>query len=190
MRGALCALALVMLISAGSPPVRAADEGVPIALQIELLDRLLWYERRYQREAGKPIGVLVVVRPRDTQSARAAGQLSAALARLDALGGRPVRLSQVELESAAQVARVVRERGAYVVYLAPGLSDVLTDLTRSLAGSPSLTVSAVPTDVDKGVVLGFELSSSKPRIVINLRTARAQLLELSAQLLRIARVLP
>jgi hypothetical protein len=170
--------------------VHAQDAEVPIALQVELLARLLWYERGLQKRVGTEVVVLVVERRGDPSSTLAAAQLSAQLARMKELGGKLVRHTHVFYESAEQLERIIEQRRPYLIYLSKGLSGPAKELARLLQGRALLTVSTTGSDVSHGTVLGFELESSKPRIVLNLKQARAQQLDFSAQVLRVVRVLP
>jgi len=177
-------------LGVGVPHADAEEISVPIPLQVELLNRLLWYERGLQRSTDRTLNVLIVTRNQHTESARAAAQLGAQLERARSLAGKTVSFTRVAYESAAQIKKVARERRAYLVYLAPGLEDAISALAAELRGEKVLTVSCVAGDVTRGAVLTFELASAKPRIAVNLRRARDQNLDFEAQLLRIARVIP
>lgn len=183
-----CALGLWL-----GPRVRRVDAeeiSVPVSLQVELLDRLLWYERGLQGSAERTLNVLIVTRTQHKESARAAAQLGAQLERAKTLAGKTIVFTRVTYESPAQIKKLTLERRAYLVYLAPGLEEVIGALAAELRGQSVLTVSCVASDVTRGAVLTFELSSAKPRIALNLRRARDQKLDFDAQLLRIARVIP
>ena len=181
-------LVLIHALALTSLSAFAEDISVPVALQMELLDRLLWYERGLQKSPKVPLTVLIVSRAKDNESVRAAGQLAAQLARMKSLGGRELAQQRLVYESPEQLKRVVAEQRTYLVYFAPGFEDVLPKIAEQLRGTRVLTVSALGGDVERGAVLAFELASSKPRVVLNLSRARAQQLDFSAQLLRVARV--
>ncbi len=170
--------------------VAAEEISVPIALQVELLGRLLWYERGLQRSQDKAVAVLVVVRAASKESARGAGQIEAQLARAKNLGGKTLSFRRVVYESPEQLKKAVLEQRSYLLYFAPGCEDVVAAVALALRGVRVLTVSSLAGDVSRGAVLGFELSSSKPGIALNLSRARGQHMDFSAQLLRIARVVP
>jgi hypothetical protein len=168
----------------------AQDTNVPIALQVELLARLLWYERGLQKTASKELVALVIERRGDANSKHTAAQLSAQLDRIKVLGGKAVNHTRVTYETAEQIGRIVEQRRPYLVYLSDGLRGVAKELVRLQPGRVLLTVSTDGYDASDSVVLGFELESSKPRIVLNLKHARAQKLDFSAQVLRVVRVVP
>jgi hypothetical protein len=180
--------AAVLIIAA--LPSHAEDAGVPVALQVELPSRLLWNERGLQQSLQKEVRALIIERARDPVSGLAAAQLAAQLEQVKALGGKRVVQRRVIFESPEQVGRVVQEQRPYLAYLTPNLAPVTAELSRVLAARGVLSVSTQGADTGRGVVLGFELESGKPRILLNLVQARAQKLDFSAQFLRVVRVVP
>jgi hypothetical protein len=75
-----------------------------------------------------------------------------------------------------------------VVYVTPDFDSELDALGRALGGVDVLTVSAVPDYVSRGVVLGFELVSGKPKILLDLPQAKRQNVDFSAAVLRLMKV--
>jgi hypothetical protein len=169
---------------------RAEDAAVPIALQVELLSRLLWYERGLQRRPEPQLRALILERPRDPLSGRSAAQVAAQLDRVKLLGGKSVSHTRVVYQSLEQIARVAEQERPYLAWITPGFGDVSGELARSLGARGVLSVSSSGPDAVRGVVLGFELASGKPRIMLNLQQARAQKLDFNAQFLRVVRVVP
>jgi hypothetical protein len=163
---------------------RAQDAAVPIALQIELAGRLLWYERGLQKSSERQLRALILERTRDPVSARMAAQLATQLSETS-LGGRRVVVARVSYESVDQVARAAVQQRAYLAWFTAGFSELSGELGRALGARGVLTISSHGPDAARGVVLGFELESGKPRIMLNLKQARAQKLDFSAQLLRV-----
>ena len=52
-----------------------------------------------------------------------------------------------------------------------------------------LSVAADPGEVPKGIVLGFDLVSGKPKIVVHLGQAKKQEVSFKAEFLKLAKVL-
>jgi hypothetical protein len=179
-------LAMTALLTA--EPGRADDLTVPIALQIDLLGRVVRFERSYTGHGEEPALVVVVVKGDETASVRAAALTSAAIGKIGKLGARQANVATQTFSSPAALRIASRE--ADVVYLMPGFSRTdLQTIAAAFADSSVLTVGASNGDAENGAVLGFELEGSKPRIIVNLRQARAQRLDFSAQFLRLVRVL-
>ena len=70
-----------------------------------------------------------------------------------------------------------------------GLLVAATAIAAALAGLDVLSVAAVASDVPRGIVLGFEVASGKPKLVIHLTCARRQNVAFKPGLLRLARVI-
>ena len=188
-RAATLVAALWLLVSSFALSSLAQDAAVPIALQIELVGRLLWYERGLQKSSERQLRALILERPRDAVSARMAAQLATQLSGAT-LGGRQVALARVTYESVEQVARAAQQQRAYLAWFTAGFGELSGELGRALGARGVLTISSHGPDATRGVVLGFELTSGKPRILLNLNQARAQKLDFSAQLLRVVKVVP
>jgi hypothetical protein len=74
------------------------------------------------------------------------------------------------------------------VYLTPGFDDDVPRIGASLRGVDVLSLGAVPDYVSQGVVLGFDLESGKPKILINLDQAKQQNVSFPADVLRLMKV--
>jgi hypothetical protein len=184
---AVHAAVLLVATSLAGLAVRADDVTVPIALQVDLLGRVVRFERNFGARLNQPAPVVVVEKSGEAASARAAAQAKVAIVQANKLGGRQAS-AVIHVFSAVAALRAAAS-GAAIVYLMPGFSrSEVQAIAGAFADSSVLTIAAAASDVDAGMVLGFELVSSKPRIVVNLPIARAQRLDFNAQILRLARV--
>lgn len=171
-------------------PSSYAETSVPIELQVELLRKLVQFERGFGARCGADVRLLIVVRESNPASARASAQLQAAIERAHDMLGRPIKASVHNYTSATALKKASLAAGAQIVFLTPGFEADLPAITSAFEGQPTLTVSTDGDQVARGVVLGFELVSSKPKITLNLGQARRQGLDFNAELFRLARVIP
>lgn len=178
--GAVCSVLWVR-------PARASSIVVPLGLQAKLLAKVAGYDRNMRDRAGRRVLVLIAETPDDPASERAAARLRRELRELDDIAGLPYRVRSRE-GSIKEIAEVCKKRSVDIVYLTPGFGEHVGELAQLLDGESILSVSAVPEDVPEGAVLGFDLESGKPKIVINLERAKAQSVSFSSRLLKIARV--
>lgn len=169
------------------PTASAVADDVPIELQVDLLARVVKFERTFTSNGKAPATVIVVAKPSVTVSTRASAQLTTALKRAGNLAGRPVTVITHSFTKAPALKAV--SAGSAIVYLMPGLSDEVKNISEALSGMRVLVVAASGDDVERGAVLGFDLQSARPRIVVNLPKARAQSLDFNSQLLRLAKVI-
>ena len=171
-----------------SRPVLAQSVAVPADIQAELLSKLEGYDRNFPARAGDIANVLILVKPGNTKSALSAAEMRSALARVDRIGGLPHQEVVVPFESADALAARCRSDRIAVVYLTPGFDSDLDALRTSLSTANVLTLAALTDYVAQGAVLGFELESGKPKIVINLEQARRQGVNFPPDLVRLMRV--
>lgn len=165
------------------------DVGVPIPLQIELLLKLAGYDKNLPLRAPSVVRVLLLTKRGHAQSARV-GQAAAHALDGKTAGNRPIESTIGTFSSGAALAESVRKDKLAIVYVAPGFDAAeLSAMAKSLAGVSVLSAGSVARFVDDGVVLGFELVSGKPKLVVHLRRAREQSVELSSQVLKIVKVI-
>lgn len=166
-----------------------ADEAptVPLELQVELLGKVLRYDWSFTARAGQE-ATLLIVHQGTASSLGPARQLMASLNHQKALGGISHQEGLVEFTSAAELAELVRRRGATVVIIAPGFSADAPEIAAALSGRDVLTVSTTAAGVREGLVLGFDLVAGKPRMVINLAQARRQQADFRAEVLKLMTV--
>jgi len=168
----------------------AGSVQVPFSVQAELLAKVASFDRNFATRAGPRALVLVMQMPNDAESAAAAQELKTALARLPLVGDRPHDEQIVTYSSAAALAEMVRTRKAAIVYFGPGFSKELTAIRNSSSNVSLLTVGATPDYVEAGIVLGFDLVSGRPKLLINLSQARKQSVDFPASVLRLMKVYP
>ncbi len=179
-------LLLVVLSSADGAFAQAAS--VPPAVQADLVNKLLPYDRNFEKRAGQAVRTLVLIKAGSARSRIAAEAFKSALGNLDQLGGRRHEERIVKYEGAPALAKLCRAEHVAVVYVTPDFDGELEALERALSGVDVLSVSAVPEYVSRGVVLGFELVSGKPKILLDLPRAKRQNVDFSASVLRLMKV--
>lgn len=181
----LAALALALTLIA---PTASADVSVPPKLQAQLSAKIAAFDRNFAARAGGNALVLVVFKPGDSESTQLAQQVAAAFGDLGDVGGLPKTVDVVPFADAAALAATCRGRKAALVYLSAGLDRDAGAIAAALAGGDVLSVGATGAHAEGGIAVGFDLDGGKPKIVINLASARAQNVALKADLLKLARI--
>jgi hypothetical protein len=183
---AAAAVAAALVCAAGL--VRAQASGVPFDMQAELIAKLESYDRKFAARAGPVAHVLIVDRPGNAKSEVSAADMKAALARIDRMGGVPHQDAVVGYASAEALAQRCREEHAAVVYFTPGFDEEVDAIRTALSTVSVLTISSSAEAVPRGIVLGFELVSGKPRILLNFEQAKLQDVDFSSDILRLMKV--
>jgi hypothetical protein len=167
---------------------RAEEVAVPTRLQADLLARVAGYDRNLPARAGDRVRVLLFAKPADSESTRIVAQMKSALGEIDRIADLPHEEAIVPYVDGRNVADECRSRRAAIVYFGPGFEREVETIRAALDGSDVLSVSAVAGDVPRGIVLGFDLVSSRPKLLVNLTQARRQNIAFRAEVLKMMRV--
>jgi hypothetical protein len=188
MRRALARLMLLLVVT--SCPSRAAEEvAVPVGLQAELFAKVAAYDKNFGARAGDRAHVLILTRPGDAESVRTAAHLEAALRGINDIGGLPHDETTIAYPGARALADTCRSRHIAIVYVGPALGAEIDAIRDALTGVSVLTVAAVAEYVPRGIVLGFDVVSGKPKLVVHLGQAKKQDVVFKAEVLKLMRVI-
>jgi hypothetical protein len=184
---AAAALVAGVTLSLEPYPAWAEEPTIPLDLQAQLTAKISEYVQSPALDADHlPLGILV--NARDAESIRAGGELRAAFARVSASGRRSFDAEIIPWAGAGSLADELGRRKLAMLFLTPGLSSNLDTIVGVLAHRRVLTIAAVDAYVARGVILGYELSSGHPRMILNLRQAKSQDVVLRAALMKLARI--
>ena len=183
-----CRRALVLAALLASPTAARAETTVPLDLQVDLLWKVVRFERGLLDRAGPKVTLMLVLRPGNATSSRSGAQLEKALERVKEIGGKPVRIVLHPYTSIPALKAAVAAEGAQLVYLTPGFDTDVPVMAGALAGVPVITIATDGDQVERGVILGFELVSAKPRISLNVGQAKRQGLDFNSDLFRLVKV--
>ncbi|MGD0838913.1 MAG: YfiR family protein [Polyangia bacterium] len=187
--GRMAALALwvCLYVWGGVARTYAEDVAVPLSMQVQLFASVADYDKGFAERAHGKAKILLLT-ANDPDSAHAAAQVTAALARIGQIAGQAHEETVIQFESGGALLRQCRERAISVVFVMPGLQAALGDIRHSLDGVNVLSVATVGSYVQQGVVLGFDVVSGKPKLLVNLAQARAQKVNFKAELLKMVKV--
>ena len=170
-------------------PARADEVSVPVSRQAELLVRVAAYDRNLPARAAGTVRVLILTNPEDADSRGVAAQMEHGASQVRQDRRAPLRghddgvpgggAARCDLQTEPHLHRL-RHAGAHAK---------IPDLVAALGGVDVLSVAAVVRYVAQGVVLGFDLISAKPTLVINLPQANKQNVSIDAGVLNLMKVI-
>jgi len=182
---------MVMLaIVSATRTIAAQGVGLPAPVQAGLIAKVCGYDKNYPVRAGAQAIVLLTFRASSVESTRAASQMLAALQDLPQIGRTAHAEQLLPFSDVASLAAACRDRHASILYVAPGLEGDIPAIATALDGGDLLTVAAVTHDVERGVVLGFDVFEGRPKLLLNLAQARKQRVAFRPELVRIMTVVP
>jgi len=162
---------------------------VPVRLQVELLSKVVAYDRAFLARAGERSLVFVVIKPGDAESERIGERMLAELRVLSEMGGRAHVEEVVRYSSPRALGELMKARAPAVVYVSAGLLDQMEHIARALDGLSVLSVGVSAAYVPRRAVLGFDVESGKPKLCVHLGQARLQKVAFRPELLKLARVI-
>ena len=179
-------LLVAALLVAGSRTSAAQDVEVPVDVQVPLFHKVMTFDRRH--DAGKPLVFAIVFQSGNRASASAKERVLRALEAL-APAAQPIRAVAVDLDREPLADALARHRPA-VLYVTPLRAFAIEDVATASRAARVTSFTGVPRFVLLGLAVGVRLQGDRPRLMINLQAARAEGADFSAELLKLAHVIP
>lgn len=187
-RARVVAFLFCLIVALSSDRGRAEEAVLPIAIQVELLVKVASYDRNFQQRAGDRAKILIVTKPGNGDSQRVAAQVEAGLGRASQIGGLPHDEVVMPFQSVADLVTAILAQHASIVFFGPGFHDDVAAISQALDGVDVLTATAIPDYVQRGIVLGFDVTSGRPELLVNLPQAKRQKVALRSDVLRLMKV--
>ncbi len=188
----LCPVLIALLVASltGSFCSAAAQEvAVPPAVHVPLMFKLLTLDRHLSARVGEEIVLGVLYQSLFRTSVNTKDAFMKTLDELRAKNALGLKLRCVAIDLEVEnLEDAIAQYGIEVLYVTPlravGLETV-TEISRA-AGVTTLT--GVVEYVPQGVALGIGLKAQKPEILVNLIGAKAEGVDFSPRVLKLARV--
>jgi hypothetical protein len=182
----------VLVLASGTllPPAFAGEASVPVERQVALMVAAAGSDRNMASRASGKVKVLVVSKAQDGPARRTVSSFLSALKARRRIAGLPHEESSVAFTSAAALAELCRAQRIAIIYLTPSVEGDVAPIAQALDGVSVLTVAASADVVAKGAVIGFDLVSGRPQMVINLEQAKRQKVQFDEGVVQLAKVVP
>ena len=165
----------------------AEDAVVPLRTQAELIVKLAEYDRSLVSRPGPR--VVLILHNKSLTSVRTAQGIAGELRTFERIAGLAHVETFVDFDSVSDVRRRVQSEKAHIIYICPGLEDRLPAIAEALAGLTILSIGAGPNDANLGVVVEFQIHSGRTQLLVNLKQALRQNVQMRAEFLKIAKVI-
>lgn len=171
----------------------AQEVAVPVAVQIPILVKILNFDRALPGRAGGRLVVGVLFQGRYRTSANVADEVCRSLRELapSAFGGlESLERScvAIDLDATPALDSAIKRQRVQVLYVSPLRAFPLGDIIAISRAGQITTLTGVPRYVETGLAIGLDMKRERPEIVINLAASRAEGADLTAHLLKLARV--
>jgi hypothetical protein len=187
-----CGLVLAAL-SFGAAATEASEESpIPPELQAQLLLNVLSFDRAFAERAGAELVVGVVIQRKYRPSLEAGEDLLAAFnaAAKGNMLGLPMRAVAVELGPDSDVGAELSRLEIDALYVTPLRALALDRISTATRTLKVRSLTAVSESVRGGLAIGLGMRDERPEVLVNQAAAQAEGSDFTAQLLRIARLVP
>ncbi len=184
---------LLGALALGPAPVMAGQESpIPPALQAQLFLNVLSFDREFPQRAGPELVVGVVIQRKYRPSLETGEDLIAAFtAKAEGnMLGLPMRVVAVELGPNSDVGAELSRLEVDALYVTPLRALALERISTATRALKVRSLTAVSDGVRGGLAIGLGMRDERPEILVNLAAAQAEGADFTAQLLRIARLVP
>jgi hypothetical protein len=171
----------------------AQEMDVPVAIQVSILLKVISFDRQLHVRAPREMVVGVVFQSGSRTSVNAKDEVMQVMQALQSakgtVDGLPIRAVAIDLDK-ENLAELSRSRVMTHLYVTPlRAMDVRT--IAALAREMHLaTMTGVARYLVDGLGLGVGLRAGRPRILVNLEASRLEGVELSAEVLKLAELVP
>lgn len=181
-------LALAFLALGGT--ALAQQMPVPVDVQVPVLLKVLSFDRRIADTRGQElvIGVLYQSGYRLSTEVKDRVVEVVSVSRQGAPASRPLSAAPVDADGEESLGAAFARLKIDVLYVTPLRAFDLRNLVGVTRRERILTLTGVPEYVGAGLSVGLELRQDRPRILVNLRAARAEGANFAAPLLGLARL--
>jgi hypothetical protein len=191
MRRTSALLVVVLLAGAVATPARAQDVmDVPLAIQMPLFVKVLSFDRQLRARAGEQLTFAVAFQGGNRASTAIKDEVVRLLAaERSSLDGITIVVVSLDLDS-LDLASHLRSVAVHALYVTPLRGVDIARLASSARSAGVTTLSGVPRHIAQGLSVGVRVQGDRPRLMINVKAARLEGADFSADLLRLAQVVP
>jgi len=166
-----------------------AQTEVPVKLKAAIVAKVLEYDRNVKSRSG-PILVVGVITDSNTLGAKQALVEGFELIKNSPIQGLPIKIVPVHLPDTGALEQTLEAAGVSVLFAGGRCRDSTLNAVLAFARKKKIPACTDREEwVAKGFVLGVVEERTRARIVINLAEMKPQGMDLSAQLLQLARLL-
>jgi hypothetical protein len=188
-----CIIISLAIITFGVIPAKvSADNGeVPLDLQAKLLLTALTYDKNMEKRANGKLDIGILYFPWVEQSKEEAVNFSKTLKTFQdkKIGGRTFDVFLFTYDGDAGLKERIEENQIEVLFIAGGKKDMVKEVVRITQSKQILSATSKADHVTScGVSLAVGLKENKPKIYLNLSSAKGEGSDFSAKFLRIAEI--
>jgi len=165
---------------------------VPVELQAKLLLTALTYDKNLKRRTDEKLKIGILYFPEIVQSKEEASNFSKVLERFrdKKVSGLSIDKVLLAYRGNSELKKMISFEKINVLYLALGKMDLIKNVTNLTQSEKILSFTSIVEYVSKcGISMAVGIKSNKPKIYLNLFSARTEGADFSAKLLRVVEII-
>lgn len=179
---------LIGCVLAFSPnPVLAQDMEIPVATQIPLFFKVTAFDRRISADSAHERVIVVAFQSGSRQSITAKDEAMRVLSSMPVVDGKTVRAVAVDLDREALQA-ALRAQNASMLYVTPLRGLAISQIASAARAAQVTTYTGVPKYVGQGLAVSVRRVGDRPKLMVDLRAARLEGADFSAEFLKLVQV--
>ncbi len=170
----------------------AQQSEISLDVQVPMLVKVLTFDRKLSFRTGTELKVGIVYQssyPESREVKDRAVQLFGDKEKDYALGGFSCNTMPIDVDGKTDIGTVIADNQVDMLFVAPLKGVDVRELARISNQERILSTTSVPDYVQDGIGVGIGRLGGRPRVLINLASARAAGADFSAGLLRMATVI-
>ena len=189
----LCPILLVAVIACGVIPLTAsADNGnVPVDLQAKLILTALTYDKNLETRANGQLNIGILYFPESSQSKKEANLFAKTLEGFKdkKISGRSFIGTLLTYANNGGLRKKIIDNNIDVLYIVHGKKELIDKVLKVTRAEKILSCTCKAELVSTcGVTMAVGLKDNKPKIYLNLSSAKSEGADFSAKFLRVAEI--
>ena len=186
-------LLLVAVLSCGviTPPASADNGEVPVDLQVKLILTALTYDKNLETRANGELHIGILYFPESSQSKKEADLFAKTLEGFKdkKISGRSFNGSLITYAGNGALSKKITEQHIDVLYIAQGEKEEIDRVLKVTQSEKILSCCGKSEYVSTcGVTMAVGLKDQKPKLYLNLNSAKQEGADFSAKFLRVAEI--
>ena len=164
--------------------------SVPVNVQFTLFSKILAYNRNLKQQVGTEINIGIIYQKKFKTSLNIKDELIEIIktSAIQKIANIPFHYTTIDVEN-SDIINEITMHHINILYITPLRAfklKLLTDISRD---NKIITITGVPQYAEDGISISVDLKGQKPEILINLTAAKAEGINFSAKLLKLAKII-
>lgn len=168
-------------------PLPAQEVEIPVSTQLPLFFKVTAFDRRISSNPVNELVIAVVFQSGNRQSTTAKDEAARVLAGMPTAEGKTVRTLTIDLDR-DDLRVALREKSATMIYVTPLRGVDIAEIATVAQAAKVTTYTGVPKYIDQGLAVGVRRVGDRPKLMVNLRVARLEGADFSAEFLKLVQV--